>query len=249
MNRASLFRIYEKLAARITPGLVHPQSRYRDILDELVQPGCTWLDLGCGHDVVPHWLENSKAWQIAKISSAKLMVGIDGSYSSLIADNKIPYRIQGNIETLPFRDRSFSVITSNMVVEHVQEPHTMLGEVFRVLNAGGIFVFHTVNILGYRALLASLTPEFLKKPLIKFFENREEEDVFPTCYQMNKKSLIESLGRKAGFGNVEVRLIESTPQAWMLGPLVIPELIWIRMLRMHPLRRFQTNLVVVMRKT
>jgi hypothetical protein len=124
----------------------------------------------------------------------------------------------------------------------------MLGEVFRVLKRGGIFTFHTVNILGYRALSAALTPEFIKKPLIKFFENRDEEDVFPTCYRMNRASLIRRLAHVAGFATVDIRFAEATPQIWMLGPLVIPELLWIRLLRAGVLRHFRTNIIGVLTK-
>jgi 2-polyprenyl-3-methyl-5-hydroxy-6-metoxy-1,4-benzoquinol methylase len=48
------------------------------------------------------------------------------------------YVVEAVGESLPFKERSFDVITSNNVLEHVQNPRIVLRESFRVLKPGGI---------------------------------------------------------------------------------------------------------------
>ncbi|MCB0323070.1 MAG: class I SAM-dependent methyltransferase [Bdellovibrionales bacterium] len=49
-------------------------------------------------------------------------------------------------ELLPFKDRSFEVITCFDVLEHVRAPKKMLAEVRRILKPNGMFVFQTPNL-------------------------------------------------------------------------------------------------------
>jgi len=248
MDRERRHRIFEKLAAFVVPGLENSLYKYKRILDEVIQRECEWLDLGCGHDIIPPWVASSIEWQSAKVGMSKFIVGIDASYSSLLGNNKISLKVQGDVERLPFKEHMFSVVTSNWVVEHVRNPKAILEEVFRVLKPGGLFIFHTVNLFGYYALGAALTPEFMKKPLIKFLDGRNEKDVFPTAYRMNRVPKLNSLAHAAGFHPVDLRCVETTAQFWMLGPLVLPELVLIRMLRMDILRGFRTNIIGILTK-
>jgi len=102
--------------------------------------------------------------------------------------------------------------------------------------------------LSYATLLARLVPEGLKTPLVGFFEGRKEEDVFPALYRLNTPAKIEQLSREAGLCLAELLRVESSAQTVMLGPLVILELSWIRLLRLSMLRNFRSNLIVILQK-
>jgi SAM-dependent methyltransferase len=82
----------------------------------------TMLDLGCGHR------------EFAELCShtGYEYVGIDyeGSEPDLLAD----------AHALPFRDASFDFILSLAVLEHLRYPFVAMGEAFRVLKPGGVFV-------------------------------------------------------------------------------------------------------------
>jgi hypothetical protein len=93
-----------------------------------------------------------------------------------------------------------------------------------------------------------MVPEALKVGLIRYFEGRKGEDVFPTLYRMNTPKQVEKLASAAGFAVVEVNRTESSAQAVMLGPLVILELLWIRMLRLRSLRNLRSNLIVTLQR-
>ena len=56
----------------------------------------------------------------------------------------------GGGEHLPFRDESFDLITSNMVIEHMREPKLAFHEMYRVLAPGGTILLHTPNLANYQ---------------------------------------------------------------------------------------------------
>jgi len=125
----------------------------------------------------------------------------------------------------------------------------LLSEVRRILKPNGIFLFHTPNALSYATLMARMVPEALKVWLIGFLESRKAEDVFPTFYRMNVPWRILDLSQIAGLNVVELHRVESSAQSIMLGPVVLFELLWIRLLRFSFLRNLRSNLVVVLQKS
>lgn len=57
-TRARLRQIsvwYQKL---LTPGLENSQYAYCEVLSQLVGTDVDWLDLGCGHQLLPDWMQD-----------------------------------------------------------------------------------------------------------------------------------------------------------------------------------------------
>ncbi|HWR17304.1 MAG TPA: class I SAM-dependent methyltransferase [Terriglobales bacterium] len=246
--RKQLHNMYNGLRNWITPGLRNSQFAYRDKLAECLRPETKWLDLGCGHNLLPSWMPNALQDERALVARCGRVVGIDADFANLRVHESISERVFGNIEYLPFRDQTFDLITANMVVEHVENPAPLLREVHRVLRPGGVFLFHTPNFLGYATLLSAFLPDFTKVQLAKWLQGRASEDVFPTRYRMNTKRSVSQAAVQEHFDVQEVALVESSAQTVMLGPVVALELLWIRLLRARVLAGLRTNLIVKLRK-
>jgi ubiquinone/menaquinone biosynthesis C-methylase UbiE len=246
--REKLFKFYYRVEAILTPGLRNAQFAYFDVLKQKLGPETQWLDIGCGRRLFPDWMPRWEEEQSSLRDRLKGIYGLDPDFSSLRDNHFVRFPVSGDSSTLPFANASFDLLTANMVVEHVAKPEALLAETLRVLKPNGVFIFHTPNTLSYATLLARLVPEGLKARLVGFFEGRKEEDVFPTLYLMNTPAKIEQLSREAGLYLAELMRVESSAQTVMLGPLVVLELSWIRILRLSALRNFRSNLIVILRK-
>jgi len=54
VSREGLFRTYHALRARLVPSLRYSQELYEEQITALTA-NKRWLDLGCGHQVLPAW--------------------------------------------------------------------------------------------------------------------------------------------------------------------------------------------------
>src|SRR6266581_2222108 len=244
--RAALLRFYRVLEAIISPGLRYSQYLYEDVLRSQVDDRTLWLDLGCGHNILPAWRAEQEKQLVEKCDK---VIGIDVDLSSLKKHSTIKMRVAGSIGELPFRDESFGLVTANMVVEHLDAPEAQFAEIARVLRPSGIFLLHTPNRRGYSTRATMLIPGFIKKKLVYLLEGRTEGDVFETFYRANTKEEIEGLAATAGLDVKEIKLTVSSAELVVLPPLVVFELLWIRLLRTKPLKPYRTQIIVMLQKT
>lgn len=56
-----------------------------------------------------------------------------------------------NHGTLPYKENSFDLITFTEVAEHLENHHTIIREIYRVLKPGGMLVMTTPNILNIKS--------------------------------------------------------------------------------------------------
>jgi SAM-dependent methyltransferase len=246
--RKALYKSYHLLQRAITPGLRNSQFAYREKLISCLNPRTRWLDLGCGHQLLPDWMPSWKVDQAVIVKQCQTVVGIDSDFPSLVQHEVIGNRVNGNIELLPFRNEAFDLVTANVVVEHVENPAKLLIEIHRILQPGGVFLFHTPNFYGYASLAATLMPRPLRVKMVELLQGRKEEDVFPTHYRCNTPGVVQSLARASGFALRELAMVESSAQAVMLGPIVLPELLLIATLRLNAFRNLRTNIIAVLQK-
>lgn len=243
--RKNLHEVYWKMERLIAPSLRYSQYEYEEVLDAHVTTGLRWLDLGCGHHLLPPWRFEQEKRLIGKCS---LVVGIDADWTSLTKHRTISLAVLGNISTLPFKDDSFDLVTANMVVEHLGEPALQFREVNRILRAGGLFIFHTPNARGYATKLARVIPDGVKSALIGLLQGRAAEDVFKTHYRANTRAGVTRLADATGFRVLEIKSIVSSAETAVIPPLAALELVWIRLLQTERLREFRTNLIVTLQK-
>lgn len=230
----------------ITPKLRYYRYLYEKTLNSYVNPNVLWLDVGCGSNLLPSWrlVEEKKI-----INNCKKLVGIDYDQESL-KKNKLSFqKIRANCNRLPFKNDSFDLVTANMVVEHLDNPKLCFKEIHRILKPNGFFIFHTSNIYGYTTIMARLIPKILKDNFIYLFEGRKKEDVFPTYYMANTESKIRELAKLNGYKIKEINAVTSSAQFIIIPPIVILELIWLRILMAKSMELLRTSLIVILRKS
>jgi len=240
-----LERVYWQLERFMVPGLKDAQDSYAESLGAYVQAHTAWLDLGCGHQVLPSWRGTTEE---ALVSRPKRVVGVDRVLTSLKRHVTISHLAVADIAHVPFAGETFDLVTANMVVEHLPEPERLFREVQRIMKPGGVFMFHTPNALGYSTLAARLLPEQLKAPLIRLIEGRCSDDVFSTHYRVNTSQAIERLARLVGLETESIQLVPSRAEFMRFPPLAVIELLWIRLLQRERFRALRPNIIAVLRK-
>jgi ubiquinone/menaquinone biosynthesis C-methylase UbiE len=229
----------------IVPSLKYSQLLYEEVLFEHSKGKKTWLDLGCGRELLPSWRREQEDELVGR---PRMLVGLDYDLASLKDNHSLHIKVKGDVICLPFRDAQFDLVTANMVFEHLREPQAQLKEIFRILKPGGKLVFHTPNVHGYGPVLAKLLPESLKDQLIWYLQRRKPEDVFPTYYRINAAKDIKHIACETGFELTSLRLIVSTPLFIMVPPLLLLELLLIRFLMSDVGRPFRSNIIAILKK-
>lgn len=243
--RKFLLQFSWKLQRALVPGLRDSQYAYRDAVAANVAGSTRWLDLGCGHHCFGAWMVKEERELLGRAAS---VVGLDYEFDSVRQHPGIRHKLAGDVSHLPLRDRCFNLVTANMVMEHLTDPVAALQEIRRVLKDGGILIFHTPNVLHYQFRIASLVPDSIKKRLVWWLEGRQEGDVFPTFYRINSLRAIREMAAQTGYEVREVRMLNSWPETYMLGPVVALELLAIRLLNGKRFEKWRSNIITVLQK-
>jgi SAM-dependent methyltransferase len=235
----------EVMQRRMIPTLRYSQTHFEQHLAARAKEATAWLDLGCGHQLLPEWRE---AAEREMLGAVPLVVGIDYDFESLLKHRSIRNLARGDARLLPFADESFDLVTANMVVEHLDDPTTQFAEIGRVLRPGGVFLFHTPNERSYFVSIARHVPDGVKRRLVKLLDRRDESDVFPTHYRANRPETVESIAMRAGLEVDEVTLVSTVPVLGAIPPLAFVELLAIKQLQRPELARYRSNMICALRK-
>ena len=107
-----------------------------------IEPEDIILDIGCGGGININRMA-SKAGKVYgvdySVESVKLSREVNQDY---INDGKVEV-LEGNVESLPFKDNTFDIITAFETVYFWPNIEKSFGEVKRVLKPGGIFLIGT----------------------------------------------------------------------------------------------------------
>ncbi|HZW46971.1 MAG TPA: class I SAM-dependent methyltransferase [Microvirga sp.] len=244
--RENVYRTTHALQRRIVPELKYSQAHYEEELWRYAPGAQSWLDIGCGHHLLPVWRSAAEEKLLATVP---LVVGIDRDYDALRKHSTIRNVLQADIGMLPFQEQSFDLVTANMVIEHLDDPLHQFREIARVLRPGGIFLFHTPNLRSYVIQIARRLPDGLKKALARALEGRKEEDVYPTHYRANTANDIRAVADHAGLDVMAIKFTVSTPVFSLVPPLAAVELFYLRQLARRPkLASYGQTLICALRR-
>jgi ubiquinone/menaquinone biosynthesis C-methylase UbiE len=135
--------------------------RKMTIDNALLMSGESLLDVGCGTGgvTIPGKQRIGQHGKAAGIDPSPEMIAV-ASTKAARAGLEIDFRI-GVIEALPYRDATFDVVTSSLMMHHLPEDLQQKGlmEIYRVLKPGGrVLIADTMRPGGFlaRQLFASL---------------------------------------------------------------------------------------------
>ncbi len=107
------------------------QAALEGLVRALATPTSRFLDAGCGTGNLARSL-------IAEGMPPNLMTLLDPSSAMLARCEDIPVpKVQGRLESLPFEDGTFDLVTCAWALETVPDPDLALTELCRVVRAGG----------------------------------------------------------------------------------------------------------------
>jgi SAM-dependent methyltransferase len=242
--RRGLFKFYWWVEQKVVPGLRSSQYTYYDKLRGVLPGRLDWLELGCGHQVFADWMTHEQD----DVLASRKVVGIDLDWEGLRRHPGIRTKVFADLRQLPIQSESMDVVTANMVVEHLEDPAVVLKEAYRVLRPGGAFVFHTPNYFHWVTRLAANAPERLKKFAITLLDGRTGADVFPTYYRLNTPDAISRYAQAAALNVSDIAYCSGSATLPMLGPLVLLELLYIRLIQRKSCEWLRSNLVVILTK-
>ncbi len=180
-------------AQRYRYNYYNPDDHYEALLERLVTPGCSWLDVGCGRDIFPS--NQSLAQRLA--DRAGRLVGIDPD-DTLQENPFVHEKVQALIDD--YRPTStFDLITLRMVAEHVRHPAQLIESLDFCTHPGSIVVIYTVFKFSPIPLLTNLVPFNLRHPVKRMLWGTEEKDTFPTCFLMNTRRTLRELLKTGQF--------------------------------------------------
>jgi len=237
--------VYGRARSLLAPEVRNSQYAYAERLRSALEGGGRWLDIGCGHDFLPPWMRSTdrtldlRRWCVT---------GIDMDAQAIARHPGLRHRVIGTGEQLPFEDNAFDLVTANMVIEHVEAPAYLFAEISRILAPGGRVIIHTPNVHGYTTAITRLLPDRALAPLARLLLNRRAEDVYPTFYRANSVTDLRRLARDSGLAVERCELINSSPQAIRILPLMVMELLLLRSLRLRLVERFRACLLTTLRK-
>lgn len=169
---------------------------YASLICEHIGPEARWLDAGCGWRLLENDLEPLEDWLAERCGQ---IIGMDVAVSRHRNIHKL---VQGSLYALPFAAGSLDLITSNQVLEHLDNPARAFAEVARCLRPGGAFIAKTPNLWNYgvigNALAAKVMPEKWRLRLVYTTDGRRPEDFFPVRYRANTMRRLARLLEEAG---------------------------------------------------
>lgn len=207
-------------------------------IEQILRPDHSVLDLGAGRGILP---------QMNFKGRVRKVFGADRDRE--IAHNPhLDHACLGNIESLPYHDKTFDIVLANNVLEHLANPELVFRDVARVLKPGGYFLAKTANRDHYVPLIARHTSHQFHE-WVNRQRGREEIDTFPTFYSANSPRDIERL---AGSGLIieKFRQIEGRPEYCRFsGFLYLAGATYERIVNALPIfSRFRILMILVLRK-
>lgn len=128
--------------------LIDIEHRGRYLWARQLTTGRKVLDAGCGTGYGLELLAEGGASRVVGIDISE--VAVDQASHATASDNDVEV-LRGDLRDLPFSDNEFDLAVCFEVIEHVEDPETVLDELARVLTPNGLLCVSTPNRRVYPA--------------------------------------------------------------------------------------------------
>jgi ubiquinone/menaquinone biosynthesis C-methylase UbiE len=237
-----------RLKRLILPHLRWNQQIWGETIRRSLTHPVRWLDSGCGWRLLGKDLE---PLENELVSLARIVVGVDLDFPHLQKHVNISRRICASLDTLPFADATFDLVTCNMVFEHLPDPPPIFQEMSRVLAPGGTLMVHTPNTWNYLVFANRLANKLLPRSIVLKLvpDSRASDDIYQTHYRANSVRALRKLGESMNLRPESVHLLtQPQPYTRFFGPAALFELLLMRATMVRPLNRFAATIAMVFRK-
>jgi len=183
------------------------ESLLDDAVSAVLRPDHVLLDAGCG---------DTLAMLNQYSAKAAFAVGAD-----LVAPAEKPVHaavVTADLALLPFQDRTFDVIVSRSVFEHLREPTAVFAELSRVLKSRGKLIFTTPNKYYYSSVIAGMVPFSLKDFYMSHVFGETTYDHFPVFYRANTRRAFRRIAAATGLRLTSVKAIRHFPYYFLFSP-------------------------------
>jgi 2-polyprenyl-3-methyl-5-hydroxy-6-metoxy-1,4-benzoquinol methylase len=224
-------------------GYFTPDEHYEAVVAKLVEPGCSWIDVGGGRDVFP----DNRLLASELAARCRRFVAVDPS--DTVEENQFAHqRVKAKIEDFTSSE-PFDLATLRMVAEHIDTPTPSVASLARLLGPGGTVVVYTINKWSPVSLASWLTPFWIHHPIKHVLWNTEEKDTFPVAYKMNTRRRLRVLFAQAGLREQYFGYLDDCRTLHRFRTLHYLELSLWRLLRAARLRYPENCLLGVYRRT
>lgn len=239
-----LFRSIDEQRAHLGPILhqLFPSFRtggsiFSEWIGQALQPGKTVLDAGCGRGGVLTSFRD----RIGKL------IILDRDMAAVAAYPNADQRLTANLESIPLPDQSVDLITSEFVIEHLEQPQKVFAEFFRILKPGGHVIVLTPNTHNPVIRLSAATPHRFHRHLRRELLHKTEVS-FPTFYRANTPAKLRAAAGQANL-QVEQLVLAGNPEYLALGPVfATPAVLFERLLNRPSLKWMKMYIVAELRR-
>ncbi|MBI3755957.1 MAG: methyltransferase domain-containing protein [Deltaproteobacteria bacterium] len=192
----------KEMAKELLNGFVLPVTTHHS-------PFTTILDIGCGTGFLTHGL--SEIFPKANIFGCDIAHEMTGQATCKVksAKSKKTYFLTADGGVLPYKNKAFDMVASNLAYQWIHDAKTAFSEAHRVLRPGGIFIFSTLGgetLKELRHCYAEASAKFNK-------------DGLPPFMAFSEKQAVQSALEGAGFKNIFIettKMIKTYPDMWTL---------------------------------
>lgn len=182
------------------------EQKYTELIRKYLNKKMIVLDAGCGRTFKYRDKLQDKVDKI---------IGID-----LVKFNCSEDVLNGSLYQIPFKNKSFDLIISKSVLEHLENPTLAFKEFNRILRKHGLVIILTPNLYDYASLIAKYVPNKLHNFILERMLNRKPESVFDTYFRMNTKKKLYSIAKRTGFRFESINYVSQYPHYLMFNTIL-----------------------------